>query len=300
MCISCRIGPLAFVAKIHIVINSCTFFLRGARHGLLSLGKLNRIDAQEQQMLEKMGINKDDASSIFKDWVKVTKKHKKHKKSNKEQRNKTNTTASDTELDYKIGYKSKKKKKIHRQRDEDLARSLSKLKTDDSTPSTFDCIQDTSRTIKKENPSKVKSRKKHTSNKTEADCYSKLSNETKCTTSKHKKLLKLTYIFSDESGGEQCEDPLKYQFENVVKRYPREKCKDLQSMKKSELKVKLESKNQRKKKDDIEVVSKDLLSMKKSELKIKLKSKNRRKKKDDIEINKISKKFQKKLIVENE
>lgn len=82
---------------------------RGARHGLLSLGKLSRIDAQEQQMLEKIAINTDSAQNIFKDWVHVTKKHRK--------------------------------------RDEDLTKSLSNLKTEDTAIITS--ISTTSRAIKK-------------------------------------------------------------------------------------------------------------------------------------------------------
>lgn len=139
---------------------------RGARHGLSLIGKLNRIEAQEKQLMAKNSINTETAQDIFKDWIEV--KKKKHKKVNKEDCGKINSNEEEycTHLidqdDYKIKYNSKKKKRQERERDEDLAKSFSNLRADDPSNQNFHFygVQNTSKAIKKETRSKKKKNKK--------------------------------------------------------------------------------------------------------------------------------------------
>lgn len=151
-------------------------------------------------MLKKVAMNNDTAQNIFKDWVEVKKKHKKCRKKEVTEPNKNLAESPDSQ-DYRIRYKSKKKRKQHRDRDEELATCLSNLKTEDKASGKCAYgIQETSRTIKKEKPSKMKSRCESLSN----IIKSKLSNG-----SKHKKSKKCSNMIesSCDIGEEQCKDP---------------------------------------------------------------------------------------------
>lgn len=109
---------------------------RGARHGLSLSGKLNRIEEQERQLIEKYSNNFDTnaAQEMFKDWVTVdTHKKKKKPKIKTATTNEITVTSPDSEKladllnqsDYVVKYKSKKKKRRHKALDEELATSLS-------------------------------------------------------------------------------------------------------------------------------------------------------------------------------
>ncbi|XP_031621081.1 G patch domain-containing protein 4 [Contarinia nasturtii] len=145
---------------------------KGARHGLSLSGKLSRIDAQEQQMLEKMALNTETAPNIFKDWIQVKKKHKKRQKSDSTEQPQTlNSSSESVKLnlltqcnDYVR--KSKKKLKQERKRANELANSFSKLKTEDghlvdTVTAKLHGVQDSSKLIKKE---RRKKSKKHLKN----------------------------------------------------------------------------------------------------------------------------------------
>lgn len=161
-------------------------------------GKLNRIEEQEQQLLQKYAnnnFNRDNAQDVFKDWVQVDETTKKGKRKKKHQSKKLNQSSvvadnsmvdtpsnttpitPDSEFlatlinqdDYVIKYKSKKKKKQHRALDEDLAQSISNLKTNGTAKeSILHEIQGTSKTIKKEKQRNGLKKKKK--NRKKKDC----------------------------------------------------------------------------------------------------------------------------------
>lgn len=119
-----------------------SFPSRGARHGLKLSGKLNRIEEQERQLMERFSgkVHRDTATEVFKGWIEVdTEKKglKKKKKNSEAPLGPTETLSPDSEKlaalldqsDYVVRYKSKKKKKRHRALDLDLANSLGGLKT---------------------------------------------------------------------------------------------------------------------------------------------------------------------------
>lgn len=110
-------------------------------------GKLNRIEEQERQLLEKYSNNFDSnaAQEVFKDWVEVDTGKKKNLKKKTTTANEITVTSPDSEKlatlldqnDYVVKYKSRKKKRRHKAIDEDLATALSKcLNTTQSSDTT--------------------------------------------------------------------------------------------------------------------------------------------------------------------
>lgn len=113
---------------------------RGARHGITMGGKLNRIEAQDELLLMKLGYgnNKVLDNNQEESWTLVTKGKKRKNKEQStdvdmEKRSKqARLDAAIDDIDYKIKYKSKKKKKEQRHRDNALADVLGNLTTQDS------------------------------------------------------------------------------------------------------------------------------------------------------------------------
>lgn len=161
---------------VFIISDSFTFmFHRGARHGLSLSGKLNRIEEQERQLLEKYSHNFDSnvAQEVFKDWVEVDTDKKKKRKVKPAIPCEPTVTSPDSEKlatllnesDYVVKYKSKKKKRRHKALDEDLATSLSKCLstshtlTGESDDNKLHGILNTSTVIKKKGTKKVEKKK---------------------------------------------------------------------------------------------------------------------------------------------
>lgn len=164
-------------------------FDRGARHGLSLSGKLNRIEEQERQLLEKYSNNLDTdaAQEMFKDWVAVdTRKKKKKPKIKSATSTEVTATSPDSEKlaellnqsDYVVKYKSKKKKRRHKALDEALATSLSlclnTTQISDATPPTkfndkLHGILQSSSVIKKKSTEKVEKKRNKKKRKTKID-----------------------------------------------------------------------------------------------------------------------------------
>lgn len=152
-------------------------------------GKLNRIEEQERQLLEKYSNNLDTnaAQEMFKDWVAVdTRKKKKKPKIKTASSTEVTATSPDSEKlaellnqsDYVVKYKSKKKKRRHKALDEALATSLSlclnTTQISDATPPTnFDDklhgILQSSSVIKKKSTKSVEKKKSKKKRKTKID-----------------------------------------------------------------------------------------------------------------------------------
>ncbi|XP_055307032.1 G patch domain-containing protein 4 [Sitodiplosis mosellana] len=231
---------------------------KGARHGLAMSGKLSRIDAQEQQMLKNIAINTNTAQDIFKDWVVTTKKNKKRNKKDTNEVDETAYSLLDSDLadqDYKIHYKSKKKKKQHRQRDEDLANSLGKLEFESYTSSKIHNIQNTPKTVKKKNRSKVDRCLKNAHNKTEAEIDS-ANYKFKYKNLRQKERLNASENLSSRND----KDLLIDEIETVIQKHPDNKFKvvpnELTQLKQSGLTVKSKKKSKKIKKQETKEVKK--------------------------------------------
>lgn len=254
-------------------------YCRGARHGLSLSGKLSRINAQDQQMLGKMSISTETAQDIFKDWITVKKKRKNRKEK------KTKTIEADTNIsathntndqaesslpktpesdtcnglidqnDYKINNKSRKKKRQHRERDEDLAESLSKLKTGETSlhSSSLRGVCNSSKAIKKENSKRSKTKKNHRNSSMH---QTNVKNESKVGMSAAKKIR--SKKSKDQSSAILLsDDRLAHQIGEIMEKHPNKKFKVVseqltkhqkKSLRKSGLRVELKSK--KKKKDE--------------------------------------------------
>lgn len=249
------------------------------------IGKLSRIEAQEQQMLEKINLNRDTAPDMFKDWIEVKKKRK-NKKEKKQESQATqncdaplfpNSKSDDCDglvnlSEYQI--KSKKKKKQHRRRDEDLAKRLGSLKTSDiseiSQSSKNHGIKDSSKAIKREKLESLKLSKRRT-NETEDIAEQPEINtflhQSKKKKSKGKKN-KCRDISPDnlscdsiDQQANECKDQLVESIESIMEKHPNKKFKivsheltSLQNnhLRKSGLRVEMKSKK-RDKKNELKV-----------------------------------------------
>lgn len=111
---------------------------------------MSRIEEQERQLLEKYenGLDRDEATEVFKGWIEVeNKKNKKNKNKIKQTKDVPDGATGDLispdseklsqlldQTEYTVKYKSKKKKKKHRKIDEQLAESMNSLKATSPEP----------------------------------------------------------------------------------------------------------------------------------------------------------------------
>lgn len=217
-------------------------------------GKLRRIVEQEKQLLDEHAVKTENAQNIFQTWIEV--KRKKHKgrtsKVNRVNDDKCTSVSnafdcmSSTMLpsilptglinqddDYTVHRISKKKKKQHRVRDEDLARSLSQMTTRDSAKcSPFHGVQHSSKVIKKEKGRK----KKRNDGQTQDDV--------------------LNFTSSEDSEKDFQTDPIVLQIQSIMSRHPNKKFKveatkltpfQKKQLQKSGLRIELESKKRERK-----------------------------------------------------
>lgn len=262
------------VTKVYIFIE----YFRGARHGLTLSGKLSRIVAQEKQLLNENEINTGNAQNIFQTWIQVKKRKHRVKECTQvpnatDAPNKTDTNHLDgliNQEDYQSKRISKKKKKQQRIRDEDLAKSLSRLSTSnnsvDSDRFKFYGVQSSSKVIKKEKLP----RKSHSDRKT---AKRNKEHHTNGRSAKQSDGITLDghYASSDDSEKDIRTDPMVSQIQEIMSQYPNKKFK-------------VEAK---------ELTSFQKKQLQKSGLRIEFKSKKREKKskKDFIQVERIIKKM---------
>lgn len=240
-------------------------------------------------MMEKMSLNTETAPNIFRDWVEVKKKRQNKNGKNKQDSQITfeNCDASSISKiesdpcsslidfeDYKIKTKSKKKKKQQRHRDEDLSKTLSNLKTCDITESpqcSFEHgIQYSSKTIKngKKKSKHSKLKKKHLTNFTTEENTEQLEiseeemipSQLRSRKNKRKKNQKssLDNFSSVSSDLNEIEVPLVDKIESLMEEYPNKRFQIVPNqltmhrnnyLRKSGLRVELKSKKKDKKKE---------------------------------------------------
>lgn len=227
--------------------NTFIKYFRGARHGLTLSGKLRRIVAQEEQLLKENEINSGNAQNIFQTWIEVKKKKKKKHKMKTSESNRINneertnlpnaidyTTPKNRlasliiQEDYQRKRISKKKKKQQRARDEDLARSLSRLSTSNMCTADTDSlgfygVQSSSKVIKKEKHR----RKLHVEQKNRKALNNDKKNFTNGQGAKQngRTITDELYATSDDSEKDIQTDPMVSQIKKIMSQYPNKKFK---------------------------------------------------------------------------
>lgn len=208
-------------------------------------------------MLETNILTAETAQNVFKTWVQVKRKHK-----NRRQTKSTEKISCDllNQEDYQSQYTSKKKKKELRNRDEELAKSLSSLSTSETWSSAqVYAMQSTSKVIMKE-----KRKCKHSKHSTKK-IHEKLENATG--QPKEAFHLRTNYSSGESDSQDEQKDPLVKKIAEVMKKYPNRKFKVIaeeltplqkKHLQKSGLKIKLKSK-----KDDKRKKLKELAQIKK-------------------------------------
>lgn len=225
--------------------------------------------AQEKQLLNESEISTENARNIFQTWIQVKKKKHRVKTPKGNGINEEACTnvpdAIDTpniadsnhlaslinQNDYQSKSISKKKKKQQRARDEDLAKSLSRLSTSNNCASGSDPfrlygIQDSSKVIKKGKHSRKS--------------LSKAVNKDKehFTSGNRAKPNDEHYATSDDSEKDIQTDPMVSQIQKIMSQYPNKKfkveAKELTSfqkkqLQKSGLRIEFKSKKREKKKN---------------------------------------------------
>lgn len=216
-------------------------YVRGARHGLTLSGKLQRIVGQEKQLLNENVINTENAQNIFQTWIEVKNKKRKAKKGNDKCSNVSNAIITDSEHlqslinqnDYQWKSNSKKKTKQQRARDEDLAKSLSRLSTSnkclvephnmDAVQFKFYGVQSTSKILKKEKYRR-KTHSKH-GDREAVNNDKKLSTIGKSVKQNTGTIIDDHYASSEDSEKDIHTDPMVSQIEKIMSQYPNKKFK---------------------------------------------------------------------------
>lgn len=252
--------------------------------------------AQEKQLLDENLFQTENAQNIFQTWIQVKKKKHKGRTSkintmNDEEctnvsnainsmhstnvKDSTPLTGLINQEDYQLKRMSKKKKKQQRDRDEDLARSLSRLTTSnncvvDSHPSKFYGVQSSSKVIKKE----IRRKKSHSGhrNKEETNNDKKYRSKVKTTGRNDAQTEYNRFDFSsnDDSGKDVQTDPIVLQIKNIMNQYPNKKFKveaeeltpfQKKQLQKSGLRIELKSEKRERKKTFKEIIKKMKHSM---------------------------------------
>lgn len=245
-------------------------------------------------MLQRSVINTETAPAIFKDWIQVKKKKKRNSKQIKHMHtindelssidtmtNSKNLTdslesnkSSDAPLvdeDYQIKYKSKKHKKLQRDRDEDLAQSFSTLGSKDAGESSLHPAHDiglsaNSRLIKKEN--RAKARK----SKSDANAIEVIKQVKEQKRRENEKTNNdIGYTSSENSDSDIQDDPLINQISDAIRKRPDKKFKILakeltaiqkKKLKKSGLSIEFKARKKDKKKLNKELAKVSKISRK--------------------------------------
>lgn len=227
-------------------------------------GKLSRIVAQEEQLLEENILDTENAQSIFQTWIQVKKKKfkdgisKKKKMYNGNVENIPNShdaTHSNDVLnglinqeDYQLNSMSKKKKRRHRNRDEDLAKSLSQLTTAEKQHG----VQASSKAIKKE---KYRTKLRGVSPRSGEPQKAISSSKERKTKRKNGQTENNLDSFSSCDDGKS--DSLVFQIKSLMNQYPSKKFKveaekltpfQRKQLEKSGLRIEMKSKKREKKK----------------------------------------------------
>lgn len=191
--------------------------------------------AQEQQLSVDNVLNAENAGNIFQSWIKV--KRKKHKRRALNGFHAESKNVSDFNQlvdlvnhdDYRLNIMSKKRIKQHRDRDEDLAKSLSLLSTNMGLQSaTSDGVQSSSKTIKKKERSK---KKRHGRKGRDIEEVKQSGEEHRSKEQTNKRNGNETefnidsFSTSDDEEKSHRTDPLVSQIRNVMSQYPSKRFK---------------------------------------------------------------------------